>query len=571
MVRHRRSKGGYMARVEPTILVVDDARVNRTLVKKLLQGYGYRFVEAENGVQALEQVREHRIDLIILDLMMPVMDGFEVLARLKADPFLSPIPVIVYSSLENIESIQQALVMGSYDYFIKSLPEREAKILLPLKVKNAIQAKLLLDEVSEKKALLERELEAASKYQRFLLPKDVQTVGMLVETFFHPYSKVGGDFFDFIPLTGEKTACIIADVSGHGVLSAMVATILKPLFSQYIRETESPRSTLERLNEAFLQLTTEGDYITAFVAVYDPIRQLLCYANAGHPPPLYFCRQEQTITPLSATGTFLGIFDTPELGLEEEVIQVASADRLLLVTDGVIEATSTTGIPLGVEGLQELFAGVIGVDLGQARDRLWQHLQRFTRHRFSDDVSFITIEFQAMNRSRVVQIANDPALVLPLVDEILSALEDRCQAEAREAIRISLVEMIMNAIEHGNLDIGYARKSLAMEAGTFDDLLAERRQREPYASRKVTVTYSIDTEKAVFIIRDEGKGFDWQDIPDPRDADHRLMAHGRGILIARSCMDECTYNSQGNEVRIVKYFSQKRQAKREGESNASHQ
>lgn len=548
-----------MVDTKATILIVDDSKLNRKTIKVRLQGYGYHFLEAEDGQKALEQLQSHRVDLVILDLVMPRLDGFGLLAKLHEHPLQANIPVIVYSCLEDLDSIQKALALGSYDYFSKSLPEKEAKILLPLKVKNAVHTKLLLDEVSEKKAILEQELEAASRYQRFLLPKNFVVTGMEVESFFHPYINIGGDFFDFVPLTAEKTAFILADVSGHGVLSAMVATILKPLFGQYIRETESPRCTLQRLNRDFFHLTTDGYYVTAFVAVYNPLHHTLCYANAGHPPPLYITAGTHSSVILPATGTILGMFAPEEFEITEQSLPIAPHDRLFLVTDGILEATSPQRILFGIDGLQKLSHHMMTLDLKSAKDYLWWYLQDFTGGHFTDDVTFIAIDFQEDQRvsSKTILLSNDPSAVFPTVEQILHTLETACTPLEQKAIQMSLVEILMNAIEHGNLVIGYEQKGEALAAGTLDRLIEERRRSEPFASRRVTVTYSIDATKATFTIRDEGKGFDWRTLPDARNSENAGKAHGRGLLIARANMDEVTFNQQGNEVRLVKYFAEK--------------
>lgn len=381
----------------PTILITDDAKINRTVVKRCLQGYGYRFLEAENGQEALRTIRTQGVDLVILDLMMPVVDGFMVLERLKADQHYAGIPVIVNSSLRDTQSIQKALTLGSYDYFIKALPREELQCILPLKVKNAIHAKRLLDEVSFKKRMFEKEIQAAGKYQRFLLPKDFTATGMGVEALFHPYIGVGGDFFDFVPLRENKTAIIIADVCGHGVLPAMITAILKPLFRQYAYDTESPQATLSHLNTDLLTLTDEADYITAFVAVFDPEHLTLAYANAGHPPPLYLRQDTEPGQVLKSTGVFLGVFGDEEWVCEQRVLSLEPNSRLWLVTDGVSEARSRTGVCFGMTRLERVGREMADVGLKQGLKKFWAYLLDYTGNQITDDVTCVVMEFRGRN------------------------------------------------------------------------------------------------------------------------------------------------------------------------------
>ena len=371
----------------------------------MAQGHGYRFLEAENGQEAFRTIQTQGVDLIILDLIMPIVDGFTLLEQLKADPRYAAIPVIVNSSLGDSTSIRKALTLGSYDYFIKALPREKFQLLLPLKVRNAIQTKQLLDQLCLKKGMLEKEIQAAGKYQRFLLPENFTATGVDIATFFHPYIGVGGDFFDFVSLRDEKTAIIIADVSGHGVLPAMITAILKPLFRQYVRQSESPQETLECLNTDFLTLTNDTDYITAFVAVYDPHHRTLCYANAGHPPPLYLQLATGDLAILRATGVFLGVFDREEWTAKERVLPVAPQSRLLLVTDGISEARSETGAFFGLAGLEKALRVGADFDLQEAVQYVWHCLLKFTGNRFTDDVTCIAIDFTGKER---VQLPVNP-------------------------------------------------------------------------------------------------------------------------------------------------------------------
>jgi serine phosphatase RsbU (regulator of sigma subunit) len=547
-------QGEEMADRSPTILITDDVKVNRLLVKRCLQGYGYHFLEATNGLEALEQLRASPVDLVILDLMMPVLDGFAFLEQLQDDAQLSSVPVIVNSSLDDRLSIQKALALGSYDYFIKTLPREQLEFILPLKAKNAIHTKQLLDESRERKALLEREIQAAGRYQRFLLPQEYSAPGIDIATLYYAQLGVGGDFFDFVPLTHNKTAILIADVSGHGVLSAMVTAILKPLFRQYIQETESLLAAFKRLNQDFLTLTGESDYITAFAAIYDPTQAVLRYVNAGHPPPLYNHHASDTTDDLQTTGFILGVFDA-DWELEERTMTVLPHDRLLLITDGISEATSSTGTAFGTDILQHILRHTAGSPLQHTIGEIWSRLQEFTQHQLRDDVTGIAMHFQGLPARYEISLGNDPGQVQSAVDTVLSAIGDLASVQDKEAIRSSLGEILMNAIEHGNLAIGYDHKHARLAAGTFDDLVETRRHMEPYSSRRVKLEYVIESAQVTLTITDAGAGFDWQAIPDPRLAAHVGLAHGRGLLIARTNMDDCLFHPPGNRVTLVKHFS----------------
>ena len=151
-----------------TVLAVDDSKSNRLLLKMTLNKFGHRVLEAENGLKAFEVLAEQRgVDLIILDLLMPQMNGFEFLKARQDKPEVKAIPVIINSSLDDFESIAQALAMGAYDYFTKPLSPDDLKTVLPLKIRNAVTARRLMAETSRQNEIMRRELEIAARYQRF--------------------------------------------------------------------------------------------------------------------------------------------------------------------------------------------------------------------------------------------------------------------------------------------------------------------------------------------------------------------------------------------------------------------
>ena len=155
------------------ILIADDTAFNRKLVKNILS-HNLKdavFEEANNGLEVLDIVSEHSIDLIILDLIMPILDGYETLRKLKNDERFQSIPVIVNSAITEIESIQHTLQEGAVDYFTKPLSEDDMNIILPLKARNA----LLLYEQNQTIINLNKhindELIYANSFANSILPK----------------------------------------------------------------------------------------------------------------------------------------------------------------------------------------------------------------------------------------------------------------------------------------------------------------------------------------------------------------------------------------------------------------
>ncbi|MDD3146890.1 MAG: response regulator [Candidatus Riflebacteria bacterium] len=156
-----------------------------------------------------------------------------------------------------------------------------------------------------------------------------------------------------------------------------------------------------------------------------------------------------------------------------------------------------------------------------------------------------------------MKIGNDLDLVSKVVDQLMVETEKNIGPAHRFGIHLGLVEMLTNSIEHGNLDISYEEKTAAM-AGTVEqwrEFLRLRYENPLYAHRLVNLKFKLDKDRCEWLLTDQGKGFDWKNIPDPAKLENLLEAHGRGILLSSMQFDEITYLGNGNQVRLVKHLT----------------
>lgn len=381
--------------VRSTILIVDDARINRELLRLNLMKLNYHFLQATNGREAMEIVASHpEVDLILLDLLMPEVDGFDFLRWRKDQPLARDIPVIVNSALDDFDSIARALTMGSYDYFTKPLSQQDLETVLPLKIRNAVTARRLMSETRRQNEIMRRELKMAARYQQFLLPTVADLPGVQVAFHFQPCSGVGGDYFDFIRLSGGNLGFVVADVSGHGMASAMTASIVKALLPGYMEKFLSPAGALTALNDDLLRLTQEDSFVTAFAAIYQPDSRQLSWALAGHPSPL-FINGDGRVQPLNQDTFFLGSFDSnsPIVNYSDQIMEAAPGQRLVFYTDGLTEAPDPQGAMFGAERVAEILEAGHKKDIHAVRDDLWRELRSFVQGDFPDDVAIILVEF----------------------------------------------------------------------------------------------------------------------------------------------------------------------------------
>jgi DNA-binding response OmpR family regulator len=157
-------------------------------------------------------------------------------------------------------------------------------------------------------------------------------------------------------------------------------------------------------------------------------------------------------------------------------------------------------------------------------------------------------------RSWTYQIQNDREAIPSFVDVLLKRASGGLDRMAVLELSLALRELVLNAVEHGNLELTYEEKTRALESGTLDAMLAERAQRSPYRERSVTVSVERQDRKLTIAITDQGKGFDWRSLPDPTDPANLLLAHGRGVLLARLSVDSLGYSDRGDTVKVVKIF-----------------
>ena len=224
-----------------TVLVVDDAPANIQVVNSILKDT-YKIRIATNGAKALELVAvAPPPDLILLDIMMPGMDGYEVCTRLKDDPGTKDIPVIFLTGQTETADETRGFEVGAVDYIHKPFS--------PAVVKARVQTHLVLRGIREQLALqllaIQKELETARQIQLSILPHEIPKVrGLDIAARYIPMTSVAGDFYDFLVVDEKHIGILVADVSGHGMPAALIASMLKIAFAAQAANAAHPEQVL---------------------------------------------------------------------------------------------------------------------------------------------------------------------------------------------------------------------------------------------------------------------------------------------------------------------------------------
>jgi sigma-B regulation protein RsbU (phosphoserine phosphatase) len=329
---------GAGAAAPATILVVDDNPVNLQVLVKTLHDTGHRILAARDSAAALEIVRRTRPDLVLLDVMMPGQDGFELCKAIRGDPAAADTMVIFLSALGQTSDKVLGLTLGAVDYITKPIQTEEVLA----RVSNHLARQHLEREVRRHRDRLNQELDSAARMQRLLLPRVLpERPGVELAAHYHTSRHAGGDYYDVLDLGDRGLGLFVADVSGHGAPAAIVMAMLRAVLHSY-GEPGNPAAVLRHLNQHFHYLWDTSMFATAIYGVLEPGSHRLRLACAGHPPPLLYQRGTARVAPAPVDGVLplllMAIDDVPTTE-----IQLQTGDRLLFYTDGVTERIAPNG------------------------------------------------------------------------------------------------------------------------------------------------------------------------------------------------------------------------------------
>jgi sigma-B regulation protein RsbU (phosphoserine phosphatase) len=340
-----------------TILVVDDNELNRDLLSRRLRRDGHTVIVAEHGRAALDRLVQQPFDLVLLDIMMPELTGYEVLEIMKGDATLAHIPVVMITAATEEESIVRCLLLGADDH----LPKPFNPAILRARVGSSLAKKRLHDAEQRHARSLERELEIGREIQLGFLPDELPSVtGWELRAHFRPARQVAGDFYDAFTLPGGRIALLLADVCGKGVGAALFMALFRSLFRALAEPqfaaaadvSEGLRVTVQQTNDYIARTHGRANmFATVFFAVLDPTVGSLDYVNAGHELPAVLAADGALRTRLAPTGPAVGLMPDLTFAVARECI--GRGETLFAYTDGVVDARNPGGESYGEERLIE--------------------------------------------------------------------------------------------------------------------------------------------------------------------------------------------------------------------------
>jgi len=364
------------------ILIVEDDPAILCGLRDNLEFESHQVLTAVDGEAGYRAVREHTPDLVILDLMLPRLSGYDLCRRVRGEGFNAPILMLSARSQEGDRVV--GLDLGANDYVSKPFSLRE--LLARVRALLRHEREHRVDE-----ARMSRELEMAAKVQQALFPRVLPDVpGLDYAGVCRPAQGVSGDYYDFLPLGGGKLGLLLADVSGKGMPAALVgASLHAAVRANAAGAGMGCGEVIAKASHLLYETSEANRFATVFYGVYDPATRLLTFANAGHNSPMLVrdgaCIRLKSLTPPAGM-----LADLPAI---QNRIELASGDWLLIFSDGIPEATSESGEDFGDNGLLDALGRLGSVTAAEVCAGIVDEVRNHIREqRQADDITLIAVK-----------------------------------------------------------------------------------------------------------------------------------------------------------------------------------
>jgi len=375
------------------LLVVDDDRVNRLVMQRYLETEGHQVSLAGDGEEALGLLARKTFAMVLLDIEMPGMNGFQVLEKMTADPLLREVPVVVVSGVEGLDSVVRCIQMGAEDYLTKPVN----RVLLKARIDASLEKKLLRDRQSTLLKRLQREMEIAQHTQMSILPERLpEPAGYTFGALMKPARSVGGDFYDAIPMGEERWGLVVGDVSDKGLPAALFMTLTYSLIRVEATQNKGPGQALRDVNKYLLEMNNENMFVTVLCGLLNCREHSFHYARAGHPLPIWISPEGLPLAFEKRPSQALGLFEDPQI--DEGIIQIPAGSLMVMYSDGLSEAVNPEGKQLGHSGLEARLRSTHQLSPGAVCLDFWQYVQTYCGGSEQQD-DFTVLAFHRENQS----------------------------------------------------------------------------------------------------------------------------------------------------------------------------
>ncbi len=519
-------------RDKPVVLAVDDTPENLDVVKGILTPE-FTVRAATSGKMALKIIEKQQPDIILLDIMMPGMSGYDVCEQLKADPSTRDIPVIFLTAMEQTTDEAKGFELGAADYITKPVnpPILEARVRTHLALKFAMdELQSAYAVIKKQKDRMQEELNVGRDIQMSMLPIEFPPFPDRSEFDLHailePAREVGGDFYDYFFVDDDELCLVVGDVSGKGVPAALFMAVAKTMLKTSAIDDPSPASIFTRVNDELSADNPASMFVTIFLALVNIRTGEFRYCNAGHNPP-YLLHKNRSFTCLNARhGPIIGAM--PGIAYKESKGQLAQSDILYIFTDGVTEAMDTNGNLYSESRLEEFFSDLDGSGSKAVADASLKQIEEFALGaEQADDITILAFRFSRLKgevAGHVLELSVAPDLAE--IQKVNDSVELFCEeaglpASIAQKLGIIFDDLLNNTISYG-----------------FDD----------DAEHEIQIHIEYADGRVVVKVSDDGIPFNPFDQIGPNttlSVDEREIG-GLGILLVKEMTDSQAYQRQSN-------------------------
>jgi len=547
------------------ILIVDDIVTNRTLLKQTLRALGgYEVVEAINGREAISQYEKERPDLILMDIMMPDMDGREATTLIKEKMGNDYVPVIFVTALSAEDSLTTALSAGGDDFIGKPFNVE----VLASKMNAHLRIRELNQQLNEKNDLLtdlNQNLTHEQELIEYFFENAIKQSFLdenIIKYHMSSMSAFNGDVLLVERAPGGGFYLMLGDFSGHGLTAAMGTLPVAMIFFKMVSESAAVGDIAQEINSQLNKLMPSGMFFTATILELNVRSDTLSVWMGGMPENYCFSKAGKLKNIIHSQHMPLGILDDNEFNSETQVFSVQAEDKIYLYTDGVVEAKNNNAEQFGDDRLKATL--VTGND--NRFDAVLNELNDFTGDKNqNDDITLVELtcrhvpalveshnmpeNFHALSWHTSVSLSVEDMRTSDPVKNLTNILCAMPYVSRHKGVLyVLLFEIYANSLDHGILNIKSADKTNDKNFVEYYKRRSEALSKLEEASINFYFSFFIEKEQPFLkiVVQDSGRGYKPENTSNSDD-----LLHGRGLGIIHNFSEKVSYSDDGKILNVL--------------------